>query len=323
MTDYVAFGLTVRSSHPVAGLVAAPCEGAVDLYVWFDAVPDIPAVHGRQRELWYASQDTDRGAPTLQVWRIAGGAFFRFLYADGTEFVVEGTGHEVWARWTDASTIEDTITYLLGPVVGFVLRLRGTTCLHGSVVAIGESAVAFLGAANAGKSTIAALFARKGHAIVADDVVVLAERDGMICAAPAYPQLRLRPDAVSMLYGSVDALPRFTPTWDRRCLDLVAPGSFASTTVPLRCIYVLDERVASEAPRISALSKPQSLLALIANGYGNHLLHPDHQRRQFACLSAVSTRVPVRMLAVPAGVDRMGTLYDGVFDDCAELCVKT
>jgi len=88
-------------------------------------------------------------------------------------------------------TTEDAATYLLGPVLGLLLRLRGVTCLHASAVALADRAIAFVGSEGAGKSTTAALLARKGLAIISDDVVALVERDALFTFIPAYPYLSL------------------------------------------------------------------------------------------------------------------------------------
>ena len=71
-------------------------------------------------------------------------------------------GTKLWASWPSHSSVEEAATYLLGPVLGLLLRFRGVTCLHASAVAIGDSVIAFVGAEGAGKSTTAAAFARPG-----------------------------------------------------------------------------------------------------------------------------------------------------------------
>ena len=76
---------------------------------------------------------------------LAGGEYFGFFYSDGVRFAVERRGREVWGDWPENYTLEDACTYLLGPVIGFVLRLRGVTCLHASAVALAEHAIALAG----------------------------------------------------------------------------------------------------------------------------------------------------------------------------------
>jgi hypothetical protein len=90
------------------------------------------------------------GEPALVVWSDGDGRFFRLRYADGTQFLVARTGNQVWATWPEPLTLDDTATYLLGPILGLVLRLRGTVCLHASAIALGGRAVVLVGAAGAG-----------------------------------------------------------------------------------------------------------------------------------------------------------------------------
>src|SRR5262249_30711615 len=111
--------------------------------------------------------------PTLRVGLLPSKKHFGFFYTDGVRLVVERCGREVWCDWPNHYTLEDACTYLLGPVMGFVLRLRGVTCLHASAVSLVESAVALVGFPGAGKSTTAAAFAHSGFPVIADDVVAL------------------------------------------------------------------------------------------------------------------------------------------------------
>ena len=78
--------------------------------------------------------------PTFLVREIGGGAFYFLSYGDGTEFVVDAKGERVWGNCPLPLTIEDLATYLLGPVMGFVLRRRETTPLHASAVCLGDVA---------------------------------------------------------------------------------------------------------------------------------------------------------------------------------------
>src|SRR5271156_6758875 len=75
----------------------------------------------------------------------------------------------------------------------------------------------------AGKSTTAAAFARRGFAILSDDVSALWDCRPPFLLQPAYPQLRLWPSSVRLLFGADDALPPLTPNWDKRGLDLSTP----------------------------------------------------------------------------------------------------
>ena len=146
-------------------------------------------------------------------------------------------------QWPENFTVQDAATYLLGPIFGFLLRLRGVVSLHASGVMIGDHAVALVGPAGAGKSTTAAAFAQCGYPVITDDVFALKDSGGRFFVEPGYATLRLWPDSVEALCGSPHALPLITPNWDKRYLDLrSADFQFANSRVPISAIYVLGER---------------------------------------------------------------------------------
>jgi hypothetical protein len=249
--------------------------------------------------LTYTSAYTDNaGEPALRIWKVAGDAFLHLVYCDGAQFWMDREGSEVWVHWPDSLTIEDAATYLLGPVLGLLLRLRGVTCLHASAVALGDHAVAFVGSEGAGKSTTAAALAQKGYAVISDDIVALVEREGSFFVHPAYPYLCLWPDSVTAVYGPEKNLPSFSANWDKRLLSL--PGNqlrFEEQLLPLGGVFVLGER--SPEPGAPFLERPtpsESLLSLVANSYATNLLDTDMRAREFALLGRVLEAVPLRRL---------------------------
>jgi hypothetical protein len=254
------------------------------------------------------------------VWRLAGGDCFRLLYSDGVEFFVARDGSEVWAAWPDASSLEDAATYLLGPVLGFVLRLRGIACLHASAVAVGNRAIVLLGPASAGKSTTASAFAGMGYPVLTDDVVALAESAGVVLVQPAYPQLRLWPDAVALLFGTADALPRLTPSWEKRALDLAhTAGRFQQQAVPLAAIYLLDARAPAPEPRIDGLHGREALMTLVANAYVSYLQDAAMRSQEFGALGRVVASVPVRRVVPPPDPAGVSRLCRHILSDCEAL----
>jgi hypothetical protein len=235
------------------------------------------------------------GEPSLRVWRVAGGEYLRIAYPDGTQFWMDRKRKELWAVWPGTSSLEDTASYLLGPILGLLLRLRGVTCLHASAVAFQDRSVAFVGPQGAGKSTTAAALARQGFGVLSDDIVALVERDGAFHVMPAYPHLSLWPDSVKILYGSAEALPRFIPDWDKRRMDLGERGThFQNRSLPLGAIYVLGERRPDPAPLVESMKPQMALLALVADTYANKILDREMRASEFSVLGRLVTSVPVR-----------------------------
>ena len=272
-----------------------------------------------REELTYVSSCTaESGAPALQIWKTASGAILRMEYFDGMQFWLDTAGRAVWAQWPASSSLEDAATYLLGPVLGLVLRLRGVACLHASAVAIGNGAVAFAGNEGAGKSTTAAAIARRGHGVISDDIVALVERDGAIFVSPAYPYLSLWPDSVNLLYGPDKALPRFSANWEKRQLALAENHlQFQGRPLPLRAIFVLGERSMDEtAPYVEALEPREALLALITNSYATNTLDKDMRAREFELFGRLTAILPVWRLRPHKDGSRIDRLCDLIEERC-------
>jgi len=325
MQAYSVFGLRVAATGRLPGLLPCREPGVADVHVYLQATPEWldderPPPHAAM----YVSPDRDEsGRPVLTVERLGGDRVFRLRFADDIEFIVDGAGREIWSTWPEPWTVDDVATYLLGSVFAFTLRCRGVTCLHASAVALEDRAIAVVGSLGAGKSTLAAAFATRGCAVISDDVVALSRIADEYVVHPGPPRIRLWPDSVRALYGSTDALPRLTPTWDKRFIDLTQTRYRLETrALPLAAIYVLDERGAHEAlPRVERLSAPAGLMAMVANTQANRLLDARMRAQEFQCLGRVVASLGVRRLVPPDDLDRLPALCDLIVDDVLESAV--
>jgi hypothetical protein len=243
-----------------------------------------------------------------------------YLFADGAEFVIEGGGRRVLAAWPDEMPVEDALTYLMGPIFGGLLRLRGAVCLHASAVLVDGRAIAIGGACGAGKSTTAAWCARSGSAVLTDDILPLrSTRDGIL-AVSGYPRVNLWPDSAGKLFGSPDSLPRIAPDWDKRYWDLATPNLFARQTAPLGAVYVLSAAGgSSNRPRIESLPLAQAIATLAACTYGNYLLDAAARTREFESLGRIVSQVPVRVIATPDSDDCSKRVSEVILEDAARL----
>ena len=286
------YGLGVIANRTIPGVPASTITSE-DVRISFGSLPAwLPEVSASQIETSYvADYKSECGDPALRVFRVLDGRYYRFCYADRTEFLIDEAGTEVWARWSDPLTLEDTATYLLGPVMGFVMLLRGIVCLHASAVAIGNEAIALVGPAGSGKSTTAAAFANRGYGILAEDVVTLDDRQDHFLVRPGYPCIRLWPASVKALYGSETHLPKLTPNWDKCYLEL----SHGFQTQPLRlaAIYLLGERQ-DDGAVIETVDRAKGLMSLVANTYATKLMDKQMRAREFELLTRVLSNVRLR-----------------------------
>lgn len=312
------YGLGLLSNEPIPGV---PCStiALVDVRLTLGTLPDwIKQNDLTAVEPWYTSEYKDEsGNPALKLFEIQAGNYFHFSYLDGTEFVVDRGGTNIWATWPATATIEDTSTYLLGPVMGFVLQLRGSISLHASAIVVGNQAIAIAGPAGSGKSTTAAAFATRGYRVLAEDVVTLDDRGDSFLVLPAYPCIRLWPASVQALFGANATLPRLTPTWDKCFLDLnKEPYSFGTDPIPLAAIYFLAQRTEDpSAPYLTEISTSKALLSLIANTYTSHLMDRPMRAHGFGLLSRLQAAVPIKELTPHNDPDRIDELCATIVRD--------
>jgi hypothetical protein len=326
--QYSFFGQRLRSNLPLPGTNTTNwCIEHSDIELYLGIAPRKTAgeIPSGPEELTYRSTETNAiGEPVLRIWSVAGGEFVRLFYDDGTEFWLDRKRQRVWATWPSVASLENAVSYLLGPVLGLVLRLRGVICLHGSAVGFGNHCVAFVGASGAGKSTTAAAFAREGHAVLSDDIVALAESAGAFKVMPGYPYLCLWPEAVQILGQSPEALPRIVPEVEKRRFSLVeGEARFEQRPLPLAAIYFLDERRPDPAPYVEPLRPQAALLSLVADTYANRILDRGLRAEEFDVLSRLVKTIPIRRFFPHSDSSRIRDLCRVIREDYSGLNTAT
>jgi hypothetical protein len=326
--NYSVFGLSLRSNLAIPGLNSASTSlPATDVEVHLGISPATRSDSSTNPgELKFVSSDLNAaGEPALRIWHVGDSALLYLAYCDGMEFWLDRRGTSVWAKWPATSSLEDAATFLLGPVLGLLLRLRGVTCLHASAVAFDDRAVAFVGDEGAGKSTTAAAFARRGYPVLSDDVVAIVEREGGFYVMPAYPYLSLWPDSVKLLYGPDKSLPTFSANWDKRVLSLAEDRlSFQKKPLPLGAIFILGERSSeASAPFLEVPSAQDCLMALVANSYATGMLDTEMRSREFALFGRLLASVPVGQIRPHEEPAEIGKLCDAIRENYHRLSTHT
>jgi hypothetical protein len=318
---YHFYGRSFSSSVPLPGakpLQKPATQRGIVLHIGIP--PSLNSSPLTETEIYRSVEIDSSGEPLLRISDIVQDASVKMVYSDGTEFWIDGKREHVWAIWSSTSCLENTVSYLLGPVLGLLLRLKGVTCLHASAVAFGDCSVAFLGATGMGKSTTAAAFARLGFAILSDDIVALSESHGDFLVRPGYPRVCLWPESVEMLYGSADALPKILPEDEKRLLAL-GDGSARYETRALRlaAIYVLADRRSDPAPIVEPLGARPALLSLVTDSFANRVLDREMRAQEFDVLSRLATQVPVRRVFPHRDPGKVHHLCEAIWKDFAAL----
>jgi hypothetical protein len=314
---YRAFGLRIDSDTAVPGLedvrgeVISPAPLSIRLHGRSAVLPP-RAPRGMMR---FTSDEPREGArPGLVIRELEGGDHFHFRYHDETEFLVRRDGSEVEAWWPDNLTLEDTATYLLGPVIAFVLRLRGLIALHASAVEFDGSAALFLGPPGAGKSTTAAAFSLRGFPVLTDDLAIVTRISSRLHVVPSYPRVRLWDESVRSLMGAPDALPLLTPSWEKRYLPLHATaGGFASDPRPIAALFVLHEREnATDAPRVERLATREAFPSVIGNLLDKRAIPGEPPGMDLRFAAELLTEVPAFTLVGHVNPVRLDQLCERV-----------
>lgn len=233
-------------------------------------------------------------------------AVARFLARDGREVLI--------VPEADAAAV-DIRLYLLGSIFGALCHQNGLLPLHASAVAAGGQVTAFLGDSGAGKSTLAAFLARRGHAIVADDICLLGEReDPVLTVIPVAGWLKLWRASLNGLGQPPVEAHRVLSKEDKYRVYL--PQRTAGTLERLRLTgVVLLERPGSgeesEAPRILPISAAAMVAELMNMTYLPQLVAVTEEREAlFRRCAQIAGQVKGVRLIAPLGWDRMEEVLD-------------
>jgi hypothetical protein len=320
----VLYGLQLEANIQIPGLLPQLKPEEADVRIHLKNPEGFPTlIYSDVPEFVYVSPNIDEaGRPVVRVAKFGAGVYFVFQYSDGPRFVVDGKGQEIWADWPDQNyTVEDATTYLIGPVIGFVLRLRGALLLHASAVTLGDRAIALMGGPGVGKSTTAAEFARLGHAVLSDDLAALRESGDRFLVQPGYPRVNLWPDSVQSVLGAENSLPCICPSWDKRFIALGRDGMrFERTALPLSAIYILGKRETElTAPVIKEMEGSAALVDLVKNTYVNYLLDSEMRRNEFSALSRLLAKIPVRSVKPSADPTLLPVMCNAISADAKKL----
>jgi hypothetical protein len=140
---------------------------------------------------------------------------------------------------------------------------------------------------------------------LSDDIALLEETSGTFRIKPSYPQIRLWPDSVSILFGTEDALPKLVPSsdwWDKRFLDLEWDGFyFHDEALPVRFTYLLEPRSQNvQIARADIIPSIEALPRLVANTCVNYALTSDMRRREFHALGRFVEQTIIKRLTLSA-----------------------
>ena len=299
-TDYVAYGLRIRSSIALPLRTAPEPDGGrpagADVTVRIGATPvRLPnPVAGRRR-------------PENLAWETAPGAFLmtvddeaRYLVTDGRDVVVEPLGGS--ERKMGAC--------LIGPPLAALLQQRGLATLHAGALEAGSGAVLFAGLKGAGKSTLLGALVERGYALLSDDLTgVEANADGRFVALPASTCMRLSADSLEALGRRPRAFEKAHEDSDKH---LLPAARLCAGPAAVRAVYVLKPHHRADV-EIQQMSWDRTYRTLLRHTFRKRFLFGlGRQEAHFRTIREMVAQTPVFHVGRPASPFRPHALAERI-----------
>jgi len=233
---------------------------------------------------------------------------WHLAFDDTGRFDLSEDGRTItWHRRADAD-LDAARKDLLGRVLPLCLHLQGVVSLHGSAVAIGGEAIAFVAPKFHGKSTTAAALVETGATLLADDVIPIQDAE-VPTVLPSVGFLQLWRDAAERVAAGAEAVPGAAdgPKVQRRW---TGQGTGPTQATPLAAVYLLAPAGDDPAAVVSRSRMPpvQAALALLGQMKLANLVGAEERGRLLDTTGRLAERVSVYRLTVPKGLDRLHEL---------------
>jgi hypothetical protein len=313
--NYLVNGVVLRVNRPIQDLTPIDPVSISDLSVWLGTLDTFRERHPDLN--WAELLDEPFANDVYNWWHRSThqGDQMVFQSSDQNHLMVailSSQGDWIEIGWCGPenipySALERVATTVFLPrLLGFALRLSGRIVLHGNAVSFGNQAIAWVGTAGAGKSTLTAAFLDAGFRMLCDDQIAIHDQKDVPVITTGFLRLRLWPESLSAItqtsrnhhlqqpfgshikgyldlqqyYGELD-----TPTW-----------------YPLSAIYVLKPRQGNlAAPQCETIPASKGLYLLFQHCMGRNSLpfSESQKRREFNNMGNLVQRVPVCSLQLP------------------------
>jgi hypothetical protein len=209
---------------------------------------------------------------------------------------------------------------ILDQVLPRVRSLRGGLVLHAAAVASPLGAYLFLGESGWGKSTLCASLTGQGLEPLADDcILVRRNAAGDVVAVPAYPGLRLSPEALRRVYGLAEAgSPVAHSTDKRRVMPRIRKVGFPAGEWKVNRVYLLgppDAPAPAAGVRVGRVARCDLATALIANSFQLDVTDRDRIAGVFDEAVGLAEVLQARRLSYPRRFDLLSVVRETLMSD--------
>lgn len=193
------------------------------------------------------------------------------------------------------------------------LHQRGLLTLHAGAIAINGRAVAIAGSKGAGKSTLVAALAARGHLFLSDDVVPLdVGEDGPPRARVGAPSVNLWPDSAAVTGCDPSLFSRIS--LGGRKLTGMLPAPQPAKPVPLAAVIVLSHD--AEGCHLQKLPRLEAFTQLVGHSHAFRWIgsQPDLTEHLKQC-QKVLQHLPVFRLGRGESLNTLSVLAERV-EEC-------
>jgi len=303
MNSYHVFGGVLRSELAFPELdVAERGDPDWTLTVTFTPAPDVPL--GPQL-------GEDRVDVDVLVHAYATPSGFRLVYDDTGVFDVSEGGRAIRWHRPPSADLEAGRLDVLGRVLALALHASGWLSLHGSAVALGDGAVAFLAPKGNGKSTLAFALMRAGAALMTDDTVVIEPGPPSI-VRPGVQSVRLFQDSADWLSAPA---PLAGTSDIKATFGQLASDARRLTRAPLAALYLLESvpagTIAAPVER-ERIEGPAAVFQLITQTKIGTLLGGIEAPTVFGSVVGIAEGAPVYRLRVTRDYEQLQQVVERI-----------
>lgn len=314
--SYSVYGITLRTNHPIVAPLPA-AGNTPDLTFSCVTAPPPEAAKATPELLCQSTSRLPSGEPWVSLYRAE--RFDLMHFAEVVDFYLFSDrilGHLLDPEYSHVIEI-----YLLGGVLAFWCERAGTPMLHASAVVVDGRAVAFVSTNKGGKSSLAAELMGSGYPLLTDDLLRIHPDSDSCRADPGYPEMRFWPRDAERLLGQFDQLKLAHPAYSKRRIPVGGGGfgAFCAQPQPLGCLY-LPLRRASQAAKTSVeiddVPPRRGIVELIRGSFVPHWVKAAGlDQSQFHSFSRLVSRVPLRTITYPAGIEHLPSVRKAILHD--------